>query len=78
MTSRNKRKSVTTIGGIPEADVKRVARRLGSRLACGAGVQGNPAIVGCPDEVVLQGDFVDDLLDILREDEFGYEDIEVL
>lgn len=43
-----------------DIDVKAAGKFLGGRFACGASVTGE-------DEIVIQGDFVDDLFDVLPE-----------
>ena len=43
---------------LADIDVKAASKFLGSRFACGASVTGD-------DEIVIQGDFVDDLFDVL-------------
>lgn len=64
---RNKRKSVTHIRGMEAfgLDLKQVAKRCASRFACGCSVAKNPAGY---DEIVIQGDFVDDLIDFIPEE----------
>lgn len=43
---------------LTDIDVKAAGKFLGGRFACGASVTGE-------DEIVIQGDFVDDLFDVL-------------
>lgn len=64
MVERNKRKSVTHIRGMEVfgLDLKKIAKRLASKYACGCSVTTNPAGY---DEIVIQGDFVDDLMDFI-------------
>lgn len=67
MVERNKRKSVTHIRGLElfGLDLKKVAKTCANKYACGCSVVRNPAGY---DEVVIQGDFVDDLLDFIPEE----------
>lgn len=46
-------------------DLKKVAKSCASRYACGCSVVRNPAGF---DEVVIQGDFVDDLFDFILQE----------
>ncbi|PJF19378.1 Translation machinery-associated protein 22 [Paramicrosporidium saccamoebae] len=46
-------------------DLKKIAKRCASKYACGCSVARNPAGY---DEIVIQGDFVDDLLDFIPEE----------
>ncbi|KAF6022891.1 hypothetical protein EB796_018804 [Bugula neritina] len=59
---RGKRKMVTVVTGLATfgIDVKAAGKFLGGRFACGSSVTGE-------DEIVIQGDFVDDLFDVLPE-----------
>lgn len=63
-TDRNKRKAVTHIRGLElfGLDLRRVAKRLAGKYACGASVVKDNA---GQELVDVQGDFVDDLLDFL-------------
>lgn len=45
---------------LSDIDVKAASKFLGGKFACGASVTGD-------DEIVIQGDFVDDLFDVLPE-----------
>lgn len=78
MVERNKRKSVTHIRGMEAfgLDLKQVAKRCASKFACGCSVVQNPAGY---DEVVIQGDVVDDLVDFIPEEwpEIPDEQVEV-
>ncbi len=67
LVERNKRKSVTHIRGLEVfgLDLKKVAKRLASKYACGCSVARNPAGY---DEIVVQGDVVDDLFEFLPEE----------
>lgn len=67
MEQRNKRKSVTHIKGLEAfgLDLKQVAKRCASKFACGCSVVSNPAGY---EEVVIQGDVVDDLLDFIPDE----------
>lgn len=67
MEQRNKRKSVTHIRGLDAfgLDLKQVAKRCASKFACGCSVVAHPAGY---EEIVIQGDFVDDLLDFFPEE----------
>lgn len=79
--ARNKRKSTTAIGnlGVFGVEVKKAAKRLAGRFACGASVQKNETVAGAPEEIVLQGDFVDDLLEVLpAEFQIPQDQIEIL
>lgn len=62
--TRNKRKSLTIITGLAALglDLKKVAKRLANKFACGCSVQVNQTMAGFPEEVVLQGDYVDQLV----------------
>jgi density-regulated protein DRP1 len=46
-------------------DLKKIAKKCASKYACGCSVARNPAGY---DEIVIQGDFVDDLLDFIPEE----------
>ena len=67
MVERNRRKAVTHIRGLEffGLDLKQVAKRCASKFACGCSVARNPAGF---DEVVIQGDFVDDLVDFIPDE----------
>jgi density-regulated protein DRP1 len=64
LVDRNKRKSVTHVGGLDifGLDLKRVAKRLAGKYACGCSVVSSPAGL---DEIVIQGDIAYDLVDFL-------------
>ena len=65
--SRNKRKSVTIVTGLdtyPELKLKDVAKALGKVFACGSSLS-DTASGG--KEIVIQGDVIDALADILVE-----------
>lgn len=64
LVDRNKRKSVTHVGGLSAfgLDMKRVAKRLAGKYACGCSVVTDPA---GGEEIVVQGDVVDDVMDFL-------------
>jgi density-regulated protein DRP1 len=68
--ARSKRKSTTSIVGLQVfgVDLKKAARRLASRFACGCSVQVNEELPGTPEEVTLQGDYVQELLQALPEE----------
>lgn len=67
METRNKRKSVTHIRGMEQfgLDLKKVAKLFASKYACGCSVTKNAS---GQDEIVIQGDFVDDLLDFIPDE----------
>lgn len=64
IAERNRRKAITNIKGLEAfgLDLKKVAKRLAGKYACGCSVVKMPA---GHEEVALQGDFVDDLVDFL-------------
>ena len=75
-TSRSKNKFVTIIKGLNTfgIDLKVAAKFFSSRFACGSSVTGI-------DEIVIQGDVVDDLIDVIQEkwkqiDEDSIEDLD--
>merc|ERR1712002_681042 len=61
--SRGKKKSVTHITGLMtyEIDLKKTAKMLGGKFACGTSSNEKA------DEIVIQGDFIDQVIDILEE-----------
>jgi len=63
-SDRNKRKAVTHIRGLElfGLDLKKVAKKLAGKYACGASVVKD---VNGKELVDVQGDFVDDLLEYL-------------
>lgn len=64
LVDRNRRKSVTHVNGVDSfgLDLKTVAKRLAGKYACGCSVVKSPA---GEDEIVIQGDVVDDLIAFL-------------
>jgi density-regulated protein DRP1 len=64
LVDRNKRKSVTHVGGVEAfgLDLRVVTKRLANKYACGCSVVKSAA---GDDEIVIQGDFVDDLMEFL-------------
>lgn len=64
ITERNRRKAITYIKGLEVfgLELKKVAKRLAGKYACGCSVAKMPA---GHEEVTLQGDFIDDLVDFL-------------
>lgn len=67
METRNKRKAITHIRGMElfGLDLKKIAKRMAGKYACGCSVTKNPQ---GQDEIVIQGDFVDDLLEFIPEE----------
>merc|ERR1711890_40581 len=72
---RGKRKAVTVVQGLKTfgIDLKVASKFFGQKFACGASITGD-------DEIVIQGDFKDDLFDLIPEkwpdiDEDWIEDI---
>jgi len=65
---RGKRKHVTIVSGLetvdPTVDLKKVAKQFASKFACGSGV-GKTA--EGRDEIVVQGDFAMEIMEILEE-----------
>ncbi|GAB5589857.1 Translation machinery-associated protein 22 [Umbelopsis nana] len=61
---RTKRKCVTTIHGLEvfDVDLKKAAKMFANRFACGSSVAKNNQN---QDEIVVQGDFSDELLDLI-------------
>jgi density-regulated protein DRP1 len=63
---RTKRKHVIVVTGLEAfgLDLKKVARDLGKKFACGSSVTKNPA---GGEEIVVQGDLSDDILEYIEE-----------
>ncbi|KAJ2853336.1 Translation machinery-associated protein 22, partial [Coemansia erecta] len=61
---RNKRKRVTTVTGLEVfgVDLKKTAKEFANHFACGGSVSKNPQ---GQDEIVVQGDFSDEILQII-------------
>ncbi|KAJ1551703.1 Translation machinery-associated protein 22, partial [Nowakowskiella sp. JEL0078] len=59
---RNKRKFVTVVSGLEnfDVDLKKAAKQFANKFACGSSVTKNAA--GTSDEIVVQGDFLDDIV----------------
>ena len=59
---RGKKKSVTVVQGLKTCgiDLKVASKFFGQKIACGASITGD-------DEIVIQGDFKDDLFDLIPE-----------
>ncbi|CAH3020355.1 unnamed protein product [Porites evermanni] len=59
---RNKKKYVTVVTGLGTFDIdcKKAAKAFAQKYSCGSSVTG-------PDEIVIQGDVLDDLLDFIPE-----------
>ncbi|XP_029195501.1 density-regulated protein homolog isoform X2 [Acropora millepora] len=59
---RNKKKYVTVVTGLGtfDIDLKKAAKLFAQKYSCGSSVTG-------PDEIVIQGDVLDDLLDFIPE-----------
>ncbi|XP_068745650.1 density-regulated protein homolog [Montipora capricornis] len=59
---RNKKKYVTVVTGLGtfDIDLKKAAKIFAQKYSCGSSVTG-------PDEIVIQGDVLDDLLDFIPE-----------
>ena len=75
LAPRGKKKSVTVVQGLKTCgiDLKVASKFFGQKFACGASITGD-------DEIVIQGDFKDDLFDLIPEkwkdvDEDWIEDI---
>ncbi|CAG8609421.1 density-regulated protein DRP1 [Rhizophagus irregularis] len=64
--ARNKKKSVTNVGGLQnfDIDLKKAAKNFASKFACGSSVVKNNQGI---DEIVVQGDVSDDLYDYILE-----------
>lgn len=79
MTERNKRKAITNIRGLEVfgLDLKKVAKRLAGKYACGCSVVKTPAGI---EEVALQGDFMDEIADFIVSEypEIGRNQIELV
>lgn len=67
-SQRNKKKYVTVVSGLAThgVDLKVASKKFGSKFACGSSVTGE-------DEIVIQGDIVDDLIDFIS-DTFGIDE----
>jgi len=67
-SQRNKKKYVTVVAGLAShgVDLKTASKKFGAKFACGSSVTGD-------DEIVLQGDVVDDLIEFIA-DTFGIDD----
>merc|ERR1719191_1466756 len=66
--TRNKRKMMTVVSGLEHFDVKldKAAKAFAKRFSCGASVsKGTPGAKG--DEIEIQGDFYDDLKDVIMD-----------
>lgn len=59
---RAKKKYVTRVGGLAtfEIDLKEAQRFFAQKFSCGASVTGE-------DEIIIQGDFTDDIIDVIQE-----------
>lgn len=59
---RGKKKAVTVVQGLKTfgIDLKVASKFFGQKFACGASITGD-------DEIVIQGDFKDDLFDLIPE-----------
>ena len=62
LAPRGKKKSVTVVQGLKTCgiDLKVASKFFGQKFACGASITGD-------DEIVIQGDFKDDLFDLIPE-----------
>lgn len=68
ITSRSKKKRVTTIKGLHQyenVDMKKAAKQFAGRFACGSSVTQSAS---GEDEITIQGDFTDTLINILVKD----------
>ncbi|OZJ04167.1 hypothetical protein BZG36_03119 [Bifiguratus adelaidae] len=63
---RTKRKCVTTVYGLEvfDVDLKKAAKMFASKFACGSSVAKNNQGL---DEIVIQGDFADEVMDLIAE-----------
>ncbi|KAK9761872.1 Translation machinery-associated protein 22, variant 2 [Basidiobolus ranarum] len=63
---RNKRKFITTVLGLEvfDIDLKKAAKMLANRFACGSSVAKNKQGL---DEIVVQGDFSEEIRDLILE-----------
>lgn len=61
-SQRNKKKYVTVVTGLATfgVDLKVASKKFGGKFACGSSVTGD-------DEIVIQGDIVDDLIDYIAD-----------
>ncbi|XP_037591640.1 density-regulated protein-like [Cebus imitator] len=61
-TPRAKNKYVTTVCGLAtfEIDLKEAQRFFAQKFSCGASVRGE-------DEIIIQGDFIGDIIDVIQE-----------
>ncbi|KAJ3120229.1 Translation machinery-associated protein 22 [Nowakowskiella sp. JEL0407] len=61
---RNKRKFVTVVSGLEffDVDLKKAAKQFANKYACGSSVTKNAAGA---DEIVVQGDFMDDIVTLI-------------
>lgn len=59
---RNKKKYVTVVTGLGtfDVDLKKAAKSFAQKYSCGSSLTG-------PDEIVIQGDVLDDLLEFIPE-----------
>eukprot|EP00164_Ancoracysta_twista_P003563 GFYU01004756.1.p1 GENE.GFYU01004756.1~~GFYU01004756.1.p1 ORF type:complete len:171 (-),score=59.44 GFYU01004756.1:91-603(-) len=65
VNQRNKRKFVTVVTGLDHFGIsnKDAAKVFARKFSCGSSlVKGNP---GCPDTIDIQGDFQDDIVDVI-------------
>jgi density-regulated protein DRP1 len=67
LTSRSKKKFVTSVVGLDgfNVDLKEAAKVFGKRFACGASVVRTAP--GMPDSIDIQGDFADDVSELIEE-----------
>jgi len=61
-SQRNKKKYVTVVSGLGTfgVDLKVASKKFGAKFACGSSVTGD-------DEIVIQGDIVDDLIEFIAD-----------
>lgn len=61
-SQRNKKKYVTVVSGLGTfgVDLKTASKKFGGKFACGSSVTGD-------DEIVIQGDIVDDLIEFIAD-----------
>ena len=61
-SQRNKKKYVTVVAGLATfgVDLKTASKKFGAKFACGSSVTGD-------DEIVIQGDIVDDLIEFIAD-----------
>merc|ERR1711920_874938 len=61
-STRGKKKNITIVRGLDTCgvDLKKAAKKFGQKFACGS-------TVSAPGEIMIQGDFVDEVIDLIQE-----------